>query len=68
MSELLEPTSRRQARLVLARALFREFYPACFWHLNPELVITEETIPFIIRELRRRGGHRGLRAAAQLED
>jgi len=51
-----------------ARQLFREFYAACFWHLKPDLTITEATIPTIIRELRRHGGRRGMMAAAELKE
>jgi len=55
------------ARLKLASALFGEFYASCFWHMKPDLIITEELIPLIIKGLRTHGGRRGLLAAARLE-
>ena len=57
-----------ESRLELGRRLFCEFYAACFWHLKPDLVVTEETIPIILRGLRTHGGRRGLLAAAHLEE
>ena len=60
-------TWKPESRAELARRLFREFYAACFWHLKPDLVVTEEVIPIIVRGLRTHGGRRGLLAAAQLE-
>ena len=56
------------ARLKLASALFREFYASCFWHMKPDLIITEELIPLIIKGLRTHGGRRGLLAAARLKE
>jgi hypothetical protein len=56
------------ARVQRARQLFLEFYAACFWHLKPDLNITEETIPAILHGLRRHGGRRGVLAAAALEE
>ena len=56
-----------ESRSELARRLYREFYAACFWHLKPDLVVTEDLIPIIIHGLRSHGGRRGFLAAAQLE-
>jgi hypothetical protein len=61
-------TQKPEPRIELARRLFREFYAACFWHLKPDLVVTEEMVPIIVRGLRTHGGRRGLLAAAQLEE
>ena len=57
-----------ESRIELARRLYREFHSACFWHLKPDLVVTEETIPVIVRGLRTHGGRRAVLAAAQLEE
>jgi hypothetical protein len=57
-----------ETRSELARRLYRQLYAACFWHLKPDLVVTEEMIPVILRGLRTHGGRRGLLAAAQLEE
>jgi hypothetical protein len=53
-------------RLDLAQRAYREFRSRCFWSYRPDLRITEAEIPFIIRELRRNGGHAGYKVAAQL--
>lgn len=53
-------------KLVLARRLYREFYTLCFWHYRPDLPITEDKIPLVVKELRSHGGRRGFLAAAQL--
>jgi hypothetical protein len=59
------PASRR---LELAQQLFKERYASCFWNLRPDLVITEETLPLVIKGLRTHGGKEGVLAAAQLTD
>jgi hypothetical protein len=61
-------TTTAESRIDLARRLYREFYAACFWHLKPDLVVMEETIPVIVRGLRAHGGRRGLLAAGHLEE
>jgi len=57
-----------QERLELASRLFREYYAACFWHLKPDLRVTEEMIPIVVKGLRTHGGRRGALAAARLLD
>jgi hypothetical protein len=54
-------------RLELAQALFKEFYASCFWHWQPDLVITEEMIPELVKELCAYGGRKGMQAAATLQ-
>lgn len=56
----------RQRRVELARQAFKDFYAQCFWSCDPNLVVTEQHIPFIIRELRHYGGHRGYRMVADI--
>jgi hypothetical protein len=53
-------------KLTLAKRLYREFYSDCFWHLKPDLEITEATLPLIIRGLRDYGGRREFLEAAKL--
>jgi hypothetical protein len=50
----------------LARELFKEYYASCFWHMKPDLIVTEAMIPLVIKGLRAHGGRRGFLAAAQL--
>ncbi len=56
----------RERRLELARQAFKEFYAQCFWSYREDLEITEDKIPFVIRGLRRHGGHKGYRIVADL--
>ena len=55
-------------KVELANRLFREFYAACFWHMKPDLVVTEALIPTIVKGLRTHGGRRGMIAAAELTE
>jgi hypothetical protein len=54
------------SRLELAARLFKEYHTACFWHMKPDLVITETMIPTIVKGLRTYGGRQGVLAAARL--
>ena len=56
----------RERRLELARRAFREFYAQCFWSYRPDAEITEDDIPWVVRELRHNGGHRGYRVVAEI--
>ena len=57
----------RPDRLTLAQQLYREFYGRCFWHSPPDLVITEDLIPFVIKGLRDHGGRSGFVRSASLK-
>ena len=56
----------RQRRLDLARRAFKEFYAQCFWSADPDHFVVEADLPWIIRNLRQNGGHRGYRIVAEL--
>jgi hypothetical protein len=56
----------RQRRLELARKAFKDFYAQCFWSYREDAEITAEDIPWLVRELRLNGGHRGYRVAWEL--
>ena len=49
-----------------ARRAFRAFRTLCFWSWAEEPEINEVTIPLIVEGLRKYGGHKGYRAAAEL--
>jgi hypothetical protein len=51
----------------LAQRVFEEFYVACFWHVRRDLVVSEATVPLIVKGLRLNGGRRAMLAAAELE-
>jgi hypothetical protein len=65
-SSLASDTEARQRRLELARKAFKEFYAQCFWSYREDAAITEEDIPWLLRELRLNGGHRGYRVAGEI--
>jgi hypothetical protein len=56
----------RRRRLELARQAFKDFYAQCFWSYRPDAEITEEDIPWVVRELRHNGGHQGYRVVAEI--
>jgi hypothetical protein len=49
-----------------ARKLFEKHYARCFWHMKPDLIVTEEMIPLIVKGLRAHGDREGFLAAAEL--
>ena len=53
-------------RLELANQLYREYHTRCFWHCRPDLEITEDLIPFVVKGLRTSGGRRGFILASKL--
>ena len=59
--------TKRQRRLELARAAFKEFSVRCFWSWPEDAEITEETIPLIVRGLRLHGGHKGYSLALMVD-
>lgn len=54
------------AMLALANQLFQEYRARCFWHSPPDLVVTAEQIPFVLKGLRNHGGRAGFLAAGKL--
>ncbi len=59
-------TAASQCRVELARQAFKDFYAQCFWSYRPDAEITEADIPWVVRELRHNGGHRGYRVVGEL--
>jgi len=49
-----------------ARKIFREFHAQCFWFMRPDLRVTIEDIPELVRGLRQNGGRKGFLLAAKL--
>ena len=68
MNEAVQITAAAVARrrVELARRAFKEFYAQCFWSSDPNHVVEEQDLPWIIRNLRLHGGHRGYRIVAEL--
>ncbi len=53
-------------KLALAKRLYREYHTLCFWHMKPDLEVTEANLPSIIKGLRTHGGKKGALEAAKL--
>ena len=49
-----------------ARRAFRRFYAQCFWYMRPDMDVTIEDIPELVRGLRQNGGRQGFLLAAKL--
>ena len=60
------PRLSLEEKLRLANRLYRERYAECFWHMKPDLVVTEELLPIIIKALRENGGRHEFLEAAKL--
>lgn len=58
--------ARNMVRVREARRAFRGFHAQCFWYMRPDLKVTLDDVPEIIRGLRRHGGRRGFHLAARL--
>jgi hypothetical protein len=72
MSATINPTAittprTQDERIEVANQLFREFHTRCFWHSPRALRITEDLIPFVVKGLRKYGGHRGFLLASKLQ-
>ena len=61
-----EAENAASERIEKARRAFRAFRTLCFWSWPEEPEITEATIPLIVAGLRKYGGHKGYRVAAEL--
>lgn len=57
---------RDRARVREARQAFRDYHAQCFWYLRPDMQVTVDDIPEIVRGLRRNGGRKGFLLAARL--
>jgi hypothetical protein len=59
-------TARDMVRVREARKIFREFHAQCFWFMRPDLCVTSDDIPELVRGLRQNGGRQGFLLAAKL--
>ena len=62
----LSEAEKRQRRVELARKAFKDFFAQCFWSADPNYVIEEKYLPWVMANLRYYGGHRGYRIVAEL--
>ena len=58
---------KKRAVLERAETLFQQYYASCFWHLKPNLTMTKDMIPVIVKGLRIHGGRSAFLAADLLE-
>ena len=58
--------ARDMVRVREARRAFRKFHAQCFWYLRDDMPITKETLPEIVRGLRKNGGREGYLLAEKL--
>ena len=50
----------------LGQELFEKFYSKCFWHMRPDLIVTENNLSAIIQGLKLHGGREGFLEAERL--
>jgi hypothetical protein len=53
-------------RVERAQLLFEQYRAQCFWHMRPDLVVTDADLPAIVEGLRVHGGRAGFLAAEEL--
>lgn len=58
--------ARDMVRVREAKRLFRRYYAQCFWYMKPDMPITVDDIPAIIRGLKQSGGREGFLLAKKL--
>lgn len=63
---LSEEDARDMVRVREAKRAYQAFYAQCFWHMRPDLNVTLNDIPEIVRGLRQHGGRQGFILAAKL--
>ncbi len=59
---------KSRLRVELAQKLFNEYYARCFWHWRPDLKVTVDTIPSVVKGLCAHGGRQGMLAASKLQE
>ena len=64
--KLSSAQARDMVRVREARRAFHKFHTQCFWHLRPDLAVTLDDVPDVVRGLRQHGGQKGFLAAARL--
>ena len=63
-----DETLKITCKVELAQQLYRQYYARCFWHMKPDLQITESMIYLVVKGLRHNGGREGFLEAARLLD
>lgn len=64
---MLEPeTAREMVRVREARRAFRRFYSLCFWSYDPDYVISQNDVAWVVQQLRKNGNRGAWETAARL--
>ena len=58
--------AHKMVRVREARRIFRKYHAQCFWYMRPDLDVSLEDIPELVRGLRQNGGRQGFFIAAKL--
>ena len=63
---LSSEAARDMVRVREARKIFHAFHAQCFWFMRPDLRVTVNDIPELVRGLRQNGGRQGFLLATKL--
>lgn len=67
LSDYVQKETLKQNYLLgRAQELFRSNYAQCFWHYDPNLIITSVNLHIVIEGLKKFGGRNGLNIAKEL--
>jgi hypothetical protein len=58
--------AREMVRVREARRAYRDFHASCFWSFDPQYRIETKDIPWVVAELRKKGGREAWEVAARL--
>ncbi len=64
--QLSKEQARDMVRVREARRAYRDFHTECFWSFDPEYKVTVADVPWVIEQLKKCGGWRAWRKAAEL--
>jgi hypothetical protein len=56
----------KEEKLRRAQEAYRKYHSQCFWFAPEDMEVSAEMLPFVIKELRLHGGHRGWKLAHEL--
>lgn len=59
-------TAQRMVRVREARKAYKRFHARCFWSYDPDYVITEKDVSWIVDQLTKHGGLEAWRFAERL--
>lgn len=63
---LASEAARRMVRVREARRAYRRFHARCFWSYDPDYVIREDDLAWVVSQLRKHGGRDAWETARKL--